>query len=121
MEINIGMDGDTVVLDLSGDLVASSAEELKAQVAKLIEKNFRYVMLDMGKVGFMDSSGLGACMAVHKTLAEKSGLVVCAQPSDAVSKIFRITRADKKIAVAASRSDGIKALHDRIMQDKRAK
>lgn len=121
MEINVGMDGDIVTLDLTGDLVASTAEELKSQVAKLTEKNFKYILVDMSKIGFMDSSGLGACMASHKMLVDKQGLLVCAQPSDAVSKIFRITRADKKINVADSKPVAVKTIHDRIIEDMKQK
>lgn len=121
MEINIGMDGDIVTLDLAGDLVASTAEEFKSQVAKLADKNFRYILVDMSRIGFMDSSGLGACMASHKLLVDKKGLLVCAQPSEAVSKIFRITRADKKINVAESKPAAVKTIHDRIIEDKKQK
>jgi anti-anti-sigma factor len=73
MEISISMEGDFVVADVAGDLVASTAEELKIQMAKLIEKNFLFVILELSKVSFMDSSGLGACMAVHKAFNEKKG------------------------------------------------
>ena len=115
MEINIGMDGDIVIMDLNGDLVASTAEELKTQVSKLNEKNFRYVLVDISKINFMDSSGLGACMAVHKSLSEKNGLLVLAKPSEAVAKVFRITRADQKLKVIPSKQEGIKLLHDAIV------
>ena len=116
MEINVGMDGDVVVMDLTGDLVASTAEELKSQIAKLVEKNFNYVLMEMSKVNFMDSSGLGACMAVHKTLLDKKGLLVCARPSDAVSKVFRITRADQKIRVASTKQEGVSLLMSKIIE-----
>jgi anti-sigma B factor antagonist len=109
------MDGDVVIMDLSGDLVASSAESLKAQVVKLSEKKFKYILAEMSKVGFMDSSGLGACMAIHKMLNEKSGLVVWAKPSETVGKVYRLTRADKKLTIAASRQEGLKALQDAII------
>ena len=116
MEINIGMDGDIVVMDITGDLVANTAEELKAQVEKLTEKNFVYILLEMHKVNFMDSSGLGACMAVYKKLRERNGALVCARPSEAVSKIFRITKADKKISVVSSSTEGAKLLHEMMMK-----
>ncbi len=115
MEFNIGMDGDVVTVGINGDLVASSAEELKSQIAKLRDKNFYFILLDMSKVGFMDSSGLGACMAVHKMLSEKNGLVVLAKLSEAVGKVFRLTRADQKLKVAPTQQDGIKFLHDAII------
>ncbi len=112
MEISIGMDGDVVVVDLTGDFVASAAEQFKTQVAKLVEKNFLFVVLNLDKVSFMDSSGLGACMAAHKTLQEKKGALVCAKPGEGVAKIFRVTRADQKLKVVPTRQDGVKALQE---------
>lgn len=112
MEISIGVEGDVVVVDLTGDFVASSAEQFKAQMAKLTEKNFLFVVLNLDKVNFMDSSGLGACMAAHKAFLEKKGTLVCAKPSEAVAKIFRVTRADQKLKVAATRLDGVKMLQE---------
>ena len=116
MEINIGMDGDVVVLDIVGDLVASTAEELKTQVSKLREKNFNYVLLEMSKVDFMDSSGLGACMAVHKILLENNGMLVLAKPSKSIEKIFQITRANQKLNIVPTIHDGINSLHEKIIE-----
>lgn len=121
MEFNIGMDGDIVILGLTGDLVASSIEEFKLQVSKLTDKNFVNIMLDMSKVGFMDSSGLGSCIAVHKMLTGKDGMIVFAQPNDSVNKIFRITMADKKLNIALSKSEGIKKFHEKIISERRQK
>ncbi|MBU0676228.1 MAG: STAS domain-containing protein [Proteobacteria bacterium] len=107
MEINLGsMDGDVVVVDLNGDLVAGSAEELKRQVAKLLQKNFNRIMIEMANVGFMDSSGLGACMALHKLVVEHKGRIVFVKPNETVAKVFRVTRADKKLALVMSKNDG---------------
>lgn len=110
MEISISMEGDFVVADVVGDIVASSSEELKLQMGKLLEKNFLFVILELSKVSFMDSSGLGACMAVHKAFNEKKGCLVCTKPSETVAKVFRVTRADMKLNMAGTRLDAIKFL-----------
>jgi anti-sigma B factor antagonist len=110
MEISIGMDGDVVVVELTGDFVASAAEQFKAQMAKLMEKNFLFVALHLDRVNFMDSSGLGACMGAHKAFAGKKGALVCVKPSDPVAKIFRVTRADQKLTVAPSRLEAVQTL-----------
>ena len=115
MEISIGMDGDVVIMDITGDLVASTAEELKAQVTKLGEKKFHFILADISKINFMDSSGLGACMAVHKSLSEQKGLLVLAKPCEAVAKVFRITRADQKLKVVPTKQEGVKVLQDAII------
>lgn len=121
MEITVGMDGDIVIMSLNGDLVANTAENLKAEALKLSNKNFGYILLDMEKVKFMDSSGLGACIAVHKLLLEKKGMLVCAQPADVVNKVFRITRADKKLNLRASKREGLNTLQEKIIEDRKAR
>ncbi|RJQ50847.1 MAG: anti-sigma factor antagonist [Desulfobacteraceae bacterium] len=119
MEFNIGMDGDVVTVGISGDLVASSAEEFKAQVAKLRDKNFHFILIELSRVGFMDSSGLGACMAAHKMLSERNGMVVLARLNETVGKIFRLTRADQKLKVTPTQHEGIKILQDAILAEKK--
>jgi anti-sigma B factor antagonist len=121
MEINIGMDGDVVILDLTGDLVASTVEDFNTQTMKLIDKNFVYILLEISNVNFMDSSGLGACIALHKAVTEKNGMVVFAKPSDSVSKIFRITRADQRLNVRVSKTEGIQLLNEKIISNRRQK
>ncbi len=112
MEVNIGIDGEVVTMGISGDLVASTAEEFKSQIGKLRQKNFNFILVEMSKVNFMDSSGLGACMAVHKMLSEQNGMLVLAKLTEPVGKIFRLTRADQKLNIAPTKQDGIKALYD---------
>jgi len=121
MEFNIGMDGDIVIMGLTGDLVAGSIEEFKAQVSKLTDKNFVNILLELSKVGFMDSSGLGSCIAAHKLLKGKNGMIVFSQPNDSVGKVFRITRADQKLDIVTSKSDGIKKLQEKIIGERRQK
>jgi len=114
MEIKIEMDNDVVILKLIGDLVASTAEELKAQIAKLIEKRYRFILLDLGRVGFIDSSGLGACIAIKRDLAANVGFLTCTGLNDNVRKVFRMTRADQKIMIFDDKHDAVNALIERI-------
>lgn len=114
MEISLVMEGDTALLELNGDLVASAVEEFKAGIAELQRKNCVNVVLQMAKVNFMDSSGLGACMAISKALSAKKGMLVCAEQGETVKKIFHITGADRKIKVVASTSEGLGAIREKM-------
>jgi anti-sigma B factor antagonist len=114
MEIKLEMDNEVVILKLIGSLVASTAEELKVQIAKLIEKKYLFILLDLGKVDFIDSSGLGACIAIKRDLATNVGLLACTGLSENVRNVFRMTHADKKIMVFDTRQDGVGALMERI-------
>ncbi|MDP2646419.1 MAG: STAS domain-containing protein [Desulfobacterales bacterium] len=120
MEFNISTElgGNVVVIDMVGSLVANNIAEFKSQVAKLVEKKYCHILLEMSNVDFMDSSGLGACMAVHKQLSEKNGMVVFAKPSEQVKKIFRITKADQRLNVVPTKNDGVKSLYEKLMRSK---
>lgn len=113
MEIKLEMDNEVIILKLIGSLVASSAEGLKEQIAKLMEKKYRFILLDLGKVDFIDSSGLGACIAIKRDLAATNGILVCAALNENVRKVFRMTRADQKILVFDARQEAVNALLER--------
>jgi anti-sigma B factor antagonist len=118
MEFKIEMANDVVVLSPTGNLVASETEAFKAQVEKLIEKKFRFLLLDMSRIEFMDSSGLGSVIAANKLLIASGGVLACAALQEGVRKVFRVTRADQKIAVAETQSDGLLLIQERILQGK---
>jgi len=118
VEIKTEMINDIVVLNPIGNLVASTIEQLKAQVEKLLEKKFDFVLLDMSRVDFMDSSGLGSVFAVNKLVANAGGVFACAALQDNVLKVFKITRADLKVSVAATRSEGLLLIQERMLQRK---
>jgi anti-sigma B factor antagonist len=114
MDIKMEMDNGVIILKLIGSLVAGSAEELRIQSAKLIEKKYRFILIDLGKVDLIDSSGLGACISINRDLAAISGLLACAELNENVRKVFRMTRADQKILIFDARQDGVNTLLERI-------
>lgn len=116
MEFKIEMADEVVVLIPAGNLVASETELFKSQVEKLIEKKFRFILLDMGRINFIDSSGLGSVIAVNKLVTASGGIFACASLQEGVQKVFRVTRADQKIAVAASQSDALMLIQERKLQ-----
>lgn len=105
MEIKVEVDSDIIFLKLSGSLVADSAEELKSQVQKLVDKKYVHIIFDLSRVDFVDSSGLGLCISTSRELAAISGKLVCFGLRENVQKLFAMTRADQKIAVMASRTN----------------
>lgn len=113
MEVKLEMDQEVIILKLIGSLVASSAEGLKEQAAKLMEKKYRFILLDLAKVDFIDSSGLGACIALSRDLTAHAGLLACAGMNENVRKVFRMTRADQKITIFELRQEGVNALLER--------
>lgn len=72
---------------------AAGAIDFKDRMRDLISADARRVMLDLSHVMFIDSSGLGAVVAVRKTLGPDRPLEL-AGLTPAVEKVFRLTRMD---------------------------
>lgn len=117
MEIKIEVDSDIIFVKLSGSLVASNLEELKSQVQKLIDKKFVHIVFDLSRIDFVDSSGLGLCISTARELAAISGKLVCYGLNENVQKLFKMTRADQKIVVMASRMNAFDYMLSLINED----
>ena len=112
MDVTIEMHEDVAVMIPVGNLVASEINSFNSQVKKLVENNIRFVLLDMSGTNFMDSSGLDAVMTINKHATGSGGLLACAALRDNVLKVFRVTWADQKIPVVATRSDALMMIQE---------
>nr|MBO2502442.1 anti-sigma factor antagonist [Thermoanaerobacterales bacterium] len=88
-----------VVARLSGDLDIVTAERITAELAALIEAGHERVTLDVGGLGFVDSSGLGALVTVHRRAQAHDGSLVLRSVPPRVRRLLEITRLDELLAI----------------------
>ncbi|GGF63179.1 anti-sigma factor antagonist [Paracoccus acridae] len=72
---------------------AAIATRFKDRLREIVLRGRKPVRLDMRRVDFMDSSGLGAMIAVRKALPEALPLVLEGLTPN-VERVFRLTRMD---------------------------
>ncbi|TMV61116.1 STAS domain-containing protein [Thioclava sp. BHET1] len=77
---------------------AAVAIRFKDRMREVIAESTGTVLLDLGQVGFLDSSGLGAVVAVKKMLAPDRQLELSAL-TPGVEKVFRLTRMDRVFTI----------------------
>jgi anti-sigma B factor antagonist len=101
------------VLDVGGEIDVYTAPQLRERLIGLVEDGARRVVVDLGRVEFLDSTGLGVLVGALKRLRGAGGdlTLVCAQ--ERLLKIFRITGLDRVFtlhetveAATATPSDG---------------
>ncbi len=80
---------------------AAGAIQFKDSMRELATRGSGRVMLDMSRVAFLDSSGLGAVVAVMKLLGPDRKLEL-AGLTPTVEKVFRLTRMDSVFTIHAS-------------------
>lgn len=72
---------------------AAIATKFKDRLREIVLRGKKPVRLDMRRVDFMDSSGLGAMIAVRKALPEALPLILEGLTPN-VERVFRLTRMD---------------------------
>lgn len=104
---------DHAVLEVGGEVDVYTAPRLRERLSELIDSGARNVVVDLGRVDFLDSTGLGVLVGAHKRLRPVGGTfsLVCAKES--LLKVFRITALDQIIplhdtveAATGTRADG---------------
>jgi anti-sigma B factor antagonist len=80
------------VLELGGQLVADEGDAaFKAHVAALISAGCRHVLLDLGKVAYMDSGGAGVLAATYLHIVKRGGALKLLTPSERVYRVLQST------------------------------
>lgn len=83
--------------------------ELRQLLAQVIREGYRWIVLDLTEVGFIDSTGLSAMVSTLKLL-NKPGEVALCGTTDAVRALLRLTRMDKVFLLFPARRDAVAAL-----------
>lgn len=101
------VDDMLVVTAMEPRIDAAGAIRFKDRMRELVQAPAPRVVLDLSQVTFLDSSGLGAVVAVMKLLGparklELSGL------TPTVQKVFRLTRMDSVFTIHDSVPGGLR-------------
>lgn len=109
MEIKLEIDNDVIILKPVGNLIASTVGILNDQIAKLLEKKYVHIIIDLSRLDMIDSTGLGTVMGISRDISSKSGLLVCVGLNENVNRVFHLTRFDQKIPIFKTKTDAMEA------------
>lgn len=89
--------GQTCRITITGDFDAEGAQDAREKIENLcIDCSYQQVQIDMQRVGFLDSSGIGALVYLFKRLkasnTELTLLGVHGQPAE-LMKLLRVNQA----------------------------
>jgi len=109
LNTNLEVVNDITVIELLGEsLDAVSSEEVKSQLCGLAAEHPRLVV-DMNRVGFLDSSGCGALVTVQHRCREAGGDLRLCNISDPVQTVLDITRLTRVVSVSPTREAAVAA------------
>lgn len=96
------LEGRTLTVILRGEIDHHNALRLRTSIDKLItEKQPLKLVLELGSIDFMDSSGLGLIMGRYRKIQELGGELVIRNPNEAVLKICRLAGLGRLVKIEA--------------------
>ncbi len=96
---------ETRILDVEGEIDVYTSTQLKEQIINTIATGVKYVAMNLAKVDYLDSTGLGVLIGALKRLREKQGNLVIVSPSMRIMRIFEITGLYKIFTIYATEQE----------------
>lgn len=95
MQINSTIVNNQVVVELSGSMYVEGAEILRERLISYLEDGQKHFIINISKVDYIDSSGLGVFVSIHKRTRQNGGSLVICGAVGFVKDLFELTRLDR--------------------------
>ena len=105
LSLSTRTEGDRTIVEVGGEIDVYTAPRLREQLVDLVADGKYHLVVDMERVDFLDSTGLGVLVGGLKRVRAHDGSLrlVCTQ--ERILKIFRITGLAKVFVIHDS-ADG---------------
>ena len=100
MELSVEKIEGIDFLRLYENVTFSNINEFKKMMEKLLEACSTALVLDMEKVSFINSTGIGIIAAAYSTLNKKQAKLVILRPKPEVARVLQIIGFDSVIPIS---------------------
>lgn len=111
MKYNHKVLDNTLVLGLKGDLIGEdSGIEIIELVNDHIQKGIKQALIDISRLRYINSSGIGVLITILTKFRNKGGEVCLLKPSESVKKLLIITKLNAIFTIVDTESEAIEIL-----------
>ena len=97
------------IIEVGGEIDVYTAPKLREAITSLVDEGQRDLIIDLEKVEFMDSTGLGVLVGGLKRVRTHEGSLELVCTQERLLKIFRITGLGKVFAIHSSQAEALAA------------
>lgn len=101
------------VVDLAGSVDFSNCHQLRQVLEALLTRNIFVLVLEMDKIHYMDSSGIGLMLEFSKRCHDHGGEVYVLNVNPSLDKVLRLVKADRFLRVRRGRQEIMQELLQR--------
>ncbi len=101
---------DNLIITLEGELDHHSSEEIRKKIdSEYYNNNLKNIVLDLGNLNFMDSSGIGLIMGRYKNCKEQYGKLSIVNINSKVERILEMSGLMEIVHIYTTVEKAIKA------------
>jgi anti-anti-sigma factor len=101
------IDASTLLITLGASLDNNNAHLLMEQIASAIHGGIKYILLDMEKLEFISSAGVGAILGTVESLRNSGGDIVLFSLCDKVRHVLEVLDLTDYLTIRKSLSDSL--------------
>ncbi len=110
MKVNVRSEGEVSVVDLSGKITIGEGDVvLRETVEGLLKEGRSKILLNLARVSYMDSAGIGELVACYKRSREKGGELKLLNPSGKVYDLLQLTKLEEIFDTFRDEGEGIQS------------
>lgn len=100
--------GDVTVLDLSGKItIGEGSVQLREKVRQLLDSGNSKILLNLGDVSYVDSSGIGELVSSYTTVNKSGGQLKLLNLTKKIQDLLAITKLLTVFEISESESDAL--------------
>jgi len=107
VSFEIRTEGGVSVIDVSGQLDAFTTPDVKAEFKKLTDARNYKLVLNLQKVDYVNSTGIGAIVAVAQQVRRRKGDLKLFGMKEDIRKVFDLVGASKILEIFETEQEAI--------------
>jgi len=112
MEIKKTEEKGILILEIQGDLDASSAIYLDDAIKQATTNGQNHILIDCSRMNYISSAGLGVFISHIEDFKERKGKFVFCNMQENVYSVFHILGLDKIMSISKSKEEAKKVLNE---------
>ncbi|MDH7479458.1 MAG: anti-sigma factor antagonist [Syntrophomonadaceae bacterium] len=102
---------EVLLVRLKGELDLAAADRVRGELdQRMVLNNTRHLLLDLSRVTFIDSSGIGVILGRYRKLAGSGGRLGILRPQPQVKRILDIAGVSSLVPFYRSEKEGLSKL-----------
>jgi anti-sigma B factor antagonist len=115
VKISVRETANAVILEATGRItLGASGASLQERVRELLDSGHKNIVLDLGGVTYLDSSGLGQLVGIYATGVSRGSEIRLLNLNERVSDLMQITKLCTVFAIYTDEATAVKSFESAV-------